>query len=72
MSVPPPVLQVVAPARFVTIGLAAVRTGLTPKAIERKIERGDWAEGRHYRRAPDGRIYVDIEGYEKWVAGELE
>lgn len=60
----------VVPARFVTIGLAAVVTGLTAKAIERKIERGDWAEGRQYRKASDGRIYVDIEGYEKWVAGE--
>ena len=70
MSTAPPVFQLVAPARFVTIGLAAVLTGLTTKAIERKIERGDWAEGLQYRRGPDGRIYVDMEGYHKWVATE--
>jgi hypothetical protein len=57
----------VAPARLVTIDLAATITGLTRKAIENKIARGDWIEGKEYRRAPDGRIYVDMKGYERWV-----
>ena len=35
-----------APARFVTIELAARLIGLTEKAIRRKIEDGIWAEGR--------------------------
>lgn len=61
----------VSPARFVTVKLAEQLTGLTEKAIRRKIESGTWAEGRHYRRAPDGGLFVDMEGYEKWVAGEL-
>jgi hypothetical protein len=64
------VTQVIAPARFVTIKLAAACTGLTVKAIEQKIARGDWAKGKHYRKAADGRIYVDMEGFAKWVAGE--
>lgn len=54
------------PARYVTIKLAAALTGLTDKAIERKIGDGVWAEGRQYvRRA--GRLFVDMRGYETWV-----
>jgi hypothetical protein len=38
-----------------------------PKAAEKKIDSQVWMEGRQYRRAPDGRRLVDLEGYEKWV-----
>jgi hypothetical protein len=55
-----------APARFVTIKLAASLTGLSDKAISRKIEKGEWAEGLQYRRK-DGRIYIDLRAYETWV-----
>jgi hypothetical protein len=54
---------------YVTIKVAAEATGLTPKAIRRKIEEGVWLEGREYRRGPDGHIYVSIEGFAKWVEG---
>ena len=56
----------VAPARFVRIRLAAAIMGLTEKAIRRKIERGVWLEGKHWRRA-DGGIYIDTKAVEKWV-----
>lgn len=63
----------VAPARFVTIELGATVTGLTEKAIRRKIEDGVWIEGREYRRqVDDGRIYIDLKGYEAWVARARE
>lgn len=58
--------------RYVRPAVAAVATGLTVKAIERKIEDGKWVEGREYRRAPDGRIYIDMRGFEKWVETEAE
>lgn len=57
----------IAPAPYVTINLASAITGLTRKAIERKIEDGKWIEGREFRRSPDGGIFVSIEGYRKWV-----
>lgn len=50
--------------------LAQLITGYTVKAMERKIERGDWREGKEWRRAPDGRIFVDLVGYEKWVESQ--
>lgn len=59
----------VAPAKYVLLPLAEAITGYTVKAIERKIERGDWIEGKVWIRAPDGRILLNIHGYEKWVEG---
>ena len=62
------------PARFVLINLAAELTGLTPKAIRRKIANGVWqvnsanGQGGQYCRGPDGRLYVDLHGYCRWVA----
>ena len=58
---------VLAPARYVLLPLANLITGYSVKAMERKIERGDWVEGKVWRRAPDGRILVDLMGYQKWV-----
>jgi hypothetical protein len=59
----------VAPARFVTIELAATITGLSSGAIRKRLERGIWLEGRHWRRSPDGRIWIDTKGVEKWIEG---
>lgn len=57
----------VAPAPYVTIALAAVITGLSEKAIRRKIEDGKWLEGREYRRSPDGGIFVSTFGWNKGI-----
>ena len=44
--------------------------GYTEKAVRRKIEDGVWVMGRELRKAPDGHIMIDLEGYNRWVAGE--
>ena len=56
-----------APAPYVTIQLASYITGLTEKAIRRKIEDGKWLDGREYRRSPDGGIFISMKGYQAWV-----
>jgi hypothetical protein len=61
------VTVVVAPARYVTIAQASHLTGYTVEAIETKIARGVWVEGREWKRAPDNRVLVDMRGYERWV-----
>lgn len=71
---PAPVLQAGAVAdyhlvvrvRFVTIEVAHRLTGYTPAAIRTKIGKGEWLEGRQYVRR-DGRVLIDMEGYEKWA-----
>ncbi|MDB6084834.1 MAG: hypothetical protein JWN43_2715 [Gammaproteobacteria bacterium] len=60
---------VVSPARYVLLPLASVLTGYSVKAMTRKIERGDWQEDKLWRRGPDGRILIDMAGYQKWVEG---
>ncbi len=60
---------VVGTARYVLLPLANLLTGYSVKAMERKIERGDWQEGKVWRRAPDGRIVIDVLGYQRWVEG---
>lgn len=52
---------------YVLIPKAAEVTGYTAKAIERKIERGQWREGIEWRRAPDGHRMINLEGVRKWV-----
>jgi hypothetical protein len=55
------------PARYVTLELAETLTGYTVKAMERKKALGVWRDGFEYVVAPDGRILIDIEGYNKWA-----
>ena len=57
----------VAPARFVTIELAEVLTGFSQAAIRTKIARGVWLEGRQWVKR-EGRVLIDMEGYERWAA----
>jgi hypothetical protein len=57
----------IAPSRYVTIELFSTITGLTPGAIRKRIERGIYLEGKQYRRAPDGRVWMDTKGHEQWV-----
>ena len=53
--------------KYVRLPLFERLTGYTQKAVRRKIEEGVWLEGKQYRRAPDGHILIDMDGYEKWV-----
>lgn len=58
--------------RYVRLPLFEQITGYSQKAVRRKIEEGVWLEGKQYRRAPDGRILIDMDGYEKWVEGQTQ
>ncbi|MCY1558863.1 hypothetical protein D9M68_958380 [compost metagenome] len=57
-------------ARYVRIPKFVEETGYTARAVETKIHRGVWIEGHEYRRAPDGSILIDMEGYSRWVERE--
>jgi len=56
--------------RYVRIPKFAEETGYTKRAVESKIYKGVWLEGRHYRRAPDGSILMNMEEYERWVENQ--
>jgi len=59
----------VAPARRCLAVIASAALGYTLKALDRKREEGYWLEGVHWHRAPDGRIFYDIEEITAWAAG---
>lgn len=53
--------------RYLTIGKFAAESGYTEKAVRAKIYDGTWPEGQVWRKAEDGRILIDVRGYEEWV-----
>lgn len=42
--------------------------GYSRGAIRGKRDRGEWREGREYLKAPDGHLYIILEGFYAWVA----
>lgn len=50
-------------ARYIRLPLFEQLTGYTQKAVRRKIEEGNWVEGKQFKRAPDGHILIDMQGY---------
>ena len=59
-------------ARIVTVELAAAMMGLSEEAIRKRLQRGIWVEGKQFRKAADGRVWIDTEGIEAWVLAETE
>lgn len=56
--------------RFVTIKKYADDAGLSARAVESMIERGDMIEGLHYRRRPGSRrIMIDRWVMDAWHQG---
>ena len=58
--------------RYVQLAKFCEASGYTEKAVRRKIEDGVWIANRHYRKAPDGHIMIDVRGFERWVEGQQE
>lgn len=52
---------------WVLIPVFSSLTGYTAKAVYRKIADGVWLQGKHYRKAPDGRITLNLQEYYRWV-----
>ena len=52
---------------YVVIDRAAEITGYSKRAIEEKIAKGVWLEGRVWFKAPDGRRLISLAGFARWV-----
>lgn len=52
---------------WVLIPVFCSLTGYTVKAVQRKIADGVFIQGKHYKKAPDGRITMNLLEYYKWV-----
>jgi hypothetical protein len=56
--------------RFITIDKFSEATGYTAEAVRAKIKRGDWLQGQLFVKAPDNRILIDTEAFEKWATSK--
>ncbi len=54
--------------QFRTIKQFAQESGYSEKSIRHKLDKGVWGDGIRYK-APDGRVLISIEGFERWVQG---
>lgn len=55
--------------KYMTVAKFAVESGYSEEPIRAKIKNGVWLEGMVWKRAPDGRVLISTEGYERWVEG---
>lgn len=53
--------------RFKTISKFCEESGYTEAAVRGKIREGIWIERKVWRKAPDGHVLIDVEGYNEWV-----
>ncbi len=53
--------------RYLTIPKFADESGYTEDAVRSKIRDGIWQQDEIWHKAPDGRILIDVRGYEIWV-----
>lgn len=47
-------------------------SGDTPDAVQKKIRRGIWLMDQQARKAPDGRIWINLQAVEAWVQNGLQ
>jgi hypothetical protein len=57
-------------SQWVLIKRLAEITGYSENAVRHKIKGGVWIEGRIWRKAPDGRIFVNLGEFERWVESD--
>lgn len=55
------------PTRFVLLDKFHELTGHTPKSVYCKVDKGTWMLGREVRKK-DGRLYVDLDMFDRWLA----
>lgn len=54
-------------ASWVMINRASELNGYSEDAIRHNVKNGTWAQGRIWRKTPDGRIAINMTEYDKWA-----
>lgn len=55
------------PSQWVLVKRFAEITGYSENAVRHKVKNGTWIQGRLWRKAPDGRIFLNLSEFERWV-----
>jgi hypothetical protein len=54
---------------WVTARKLSELSGYSEEAIRQKKKKGIWAEGKHWRKAPDNRIVFNTKSIDEWLSG---
>lgn len=55
---------------WITIKKFSELSGYSKKAVYNKVERRVWEEKIIWRKAPDGRIFINKDAFENWILGD--
>jgi hypothetical protein len=58
------------PSQWVLVKRSAEVTGYSENAVRHKVKDGTWVQGRIWRKAPDGRIFLNLAEFERWAESE--
>ena len=53
--------------KWVLINKVIELIGYSDDAIRAKIAKGVWLSGTHWKKAPDGRLFFNLEAIQKWI-----
>lgn len=59
-----------ASSQFVTIEKCAELYGLSQEAIRQYKKKGQWRQGIHWVKAPNGRIFIKLKAVDAWIEGK--
>lgn len=54
---------------WVLVSKVTELTGYTADAVRAKIKRGIWLREKHWRKAPDNRIVLNVAAINAWMGG---
>ena len=54
---------------WVTLSKASFESGYTVEALRMKIKKGHLCRGKHWQKAPDSRIVINLKELELWASG---
>lgn len=53
--------------KWVLIAKVIELIGYSDDAIRAKIKKGVWLQNTHWKKAPDGRLFFNLEAIQKWI-----
>ncbi len=55
--------------KWITLKKLSELSGMTEESARSCKKNGYWRDGVHWRKAPNGRIFICVNAVEKWIEG---
>ncbi len=56
--------------KWKTLDKFSIESGMSKEAIRALKKKGQWREMIHWKKAPNGRIFINLIEVEKWIEGK--